>query len=250
MTPCNPCPVSSAIAVLIVIAAPKNLPNSISYKGTVDASLLLLPQSQFRKMWYWCVSDAHAGRCLEISITFIDRRLETGGHRWGGSDVPTMPPHRSLILNVCESTGDRTMPDIFIFRYNYSTDYRPGIHRTSTGDRWSSTDVPPAILCESGIGRLSAGHLSDIGRCQVNARSGLVARSEDGDEMTESRSSRRFCSTLFLTIFLIYIARCPSDIGPGSIVRLHIAHTYCCIVRTSETNCSNRAYLTHYNVTG
>jgi hypothetical protein len=139
-----------------------------------------------------------------------------------------------------------------------------------------------------GIGRLSAGHLSDIGRCPVNARSGLVARSEDGDEITESRSSR-FCSTFFLTIFLKYrqlpvgyrpiVGQCQKDIGrlsydyrttivrlsydyrttigrlsydyrttigrlsadyrptigryPGSIGRLHIAHTYFRIVRTS-----------------
>jgi hypothetical protein len=133
----------------------------------------VIPQSQLRKMCYRCMSDANAGRFLDFSVTFIDRRLETSGHRWGHLNASFVNPP---VIGRCQT---------HIFQYNYSTDYRPGIHRTSTGDRWSSTG-------ESGIGRLSAGHLWDIGRCPVNARSGLVARLEDGDEMIESRSSRRF----------------------------------------------------------
>ena len=56
----------------------------------------LKAQSQLRKMRYRCVSDANAGRFLEFSVTFIDRRLETGGHRWVyrcPDDVPTSHTH-------------------------------------------------------------------------------------------------------------------------------------------------------------
>jgi hypothetical protein len=96
---------------------------------------------------------------------------------------------------------------------------------------------------ESGIGRLSAGH--SIRHRQMPGRSGIVARSEDGDEMTESRNSRHFCSTFFLTIFLKYrplpigylpianVRRISIGRYPECISRLHIAHTYCRIVQTS-----------------
>jgi hypothetical protein len=69
---------------------------SLQAKNAEDVNFRDTPvtiEKDLTKMRYRCVSASlNAGRCLEILVTFIDRRLESGGHRWEHrcpDDAPT-----------------------------------------------------------------------------------------------------------------------------------------------------------------